>query len=92
MLEGICVDTSCYSCSSEASSVTNCPLKRHFPANESSPFDSSDEKDQVAIDFRAVDKLVNVAGVHSLSCLETGGTDAVTRWSEQGKTDHLNTW
>lgn len=34
-----------------------------------SPFDPCDEEHQIAIDFGAVDKLVNVVGVHCLSCL-----------------------
>lgn len=34
-----------------------------------SPFNASNEKDEVAIDFGAVDKLVNVVGVHCLSSL-----------------------
>lgn len=34
-----------------------------------SPFYPSNKEHQVAIDFGAVDKFVNVAGVHSLSCL-----------------------
>lgn len=33
------------------------------------PLDASDEEDQVAVDLGAVDKLVNVAGVHRLSRL-----------------------
>lgn len=46
-----------------------------------SPFDSSDEENQVPVDFGAVDKLVDVVWIHSLSRLEAGGADAVTRWN-----------
>lgn len=48
-----------------------------------SPFDSGDEKDQVAVDFGAVDKRVDVAGVHRLISLQAGCADTITRWSEQ---------
>ena len=44
-----------------------------------SPFDPSDQEHQVAIDFGAVDKLVNVAGIHRLSCLQAGCANAITR-------------
>lgn len=46
-----------------------------------SPLDPSDEEHQVAVDFGAVDKLVDVAGVNCLRRLQAGGADAVTRWN-----------
>lgn len=42
------------------------------------PLDASNEKDEVAIDFSAVDKLVNVAGVHCLCCLQAACADSIT--------------
>lgn len=45
-----------------------------------SPFNSSDEENQVAVDFGAVDEFVNVACVHRLSCLEAARPDAITHW------------
>ena len=42
------------------------------------PFNASNEEDQVAIDFGAVDKFVNVAGIHCLSCLQAACADAIT--------------
>lgn len=42
-----------------------------------SPFDAGDEKDEIAVDFGAVDELVYVAGVHGLSRLEDARPDAV---------------
>lgn len=38
-------------------------------ASPDSPLDAGDEEDQVAVDLGAVDKLVDVAGVHRLSRL-----------------------
>ena len=43
------------------------PLLYH--SGQLSPFDPSNEEHQVAVDFGAVDKLVDVAGVHRLSWL-----------------------
>lgn len=45
-----------------------------------SPFNSSDEENQVAVDFGAVDEFVNVASVHRLSCLQAARPDAVAHW------------
>lgn len=42
-----------------------------------SPFDAGDEKDEIAVDFGAVDELVYVAGVHGLSRLQAARPDAV---------------
>ena len=50
-----------------------------------SPFDSRDEEHQVAIDLGAVDKLVDVAGVHGLSRLQTRSADAITRCTNKPK-------
>lgn len=46
-------------------------------ANRDSPLDAGDEEDQIAVDLGAVDKLVNVAGVHRLSRLQAARPDAV---------------
>ena len=46
-----------------------------------SPFDSSDEEDQVAIDFGAVDKFINVAGVHCLGCLQARCSYVITGYT-----------
>lgn len=46
-----------------------------------SPFDPGDEEHQVAVDFGAVDKLVDVAGVNRLRHLQAGGANAVARWN-----------
>lgn len=54
-----------------------------------SPFDPSDEEHQVAVDFGAVDKLVDVAGVNRLRRLQAGGADAVARWNRAAR--QLNT-
>lgn len=43
-----------------------------------SPFNPSNKEHQVAIDFGAVDKVVNVAWVHCLSCLEAGCAYSIT--------------
>lgn len=42
-----------------------------------SPLDASDEEDQVAVDLGAVDKLVNVAGIHCLSCQQAARPNAI---------------
>lgn len=46
-----------------------------------SPFDPCDEEHQVAVDFGAVDELVDVAGVDRLRRLQAGRADAVARWN-----------
>lgn len=46
-------------------------------ASSDSPLDPGDEEDQIAVDLGAVDKLVNVAGVHRLSRLQAARPDAV---------------
>lgn len=46
-----------------------------------SPFDPGDEEHQVAVDFGAVDELVDVVGVDRLRRLQAGGADAVARWN-----------
>lgn len=45
-----------------------------------SPFNPSDEENQVAVDFGAVDEFVDVAGVHRLSRLQAARPDAVAHW------------
>lgn len=52
-------------------------MKASFVANRDSPLDAGDEEDQIAVDLGAVDKLVNVAGVHRLSRLQAARPDAV---------------
>lgn len=46
-------------------------------ASRDSPLDASDEEDQIAVDLGAVDKLIDVAGVHRLSCLQAARPNAV---------------
>lgn len=41
------------------------------------PFNTSNEEDEVAVDFGAVDEFIDVAGVHCLSCLQAARPDAV---------------
>lgn len=41
------------------------------------PFNTSNEEDEVAVDFGAVDKFINVAGVHRLSRLQAARPYAV---------------
>lgn len=43
-----------------------------------SPFNTSNEKDEVAVDFGAVDEFIDVAGVHGLSCLQAARPYAIT--------------
>ncbi len=43
-----------------------------------SPFNACDEEDEVAVDFGAIDKFLNVAGIYSLSRLKTAGTYTIT--------------
>lgn len=50
-------------------------------AQRASPFDPRDEEHQVAVDFGAVDELVDVAGVDRLRRLQAGRADAVARWN-----------
>lgn len=58
-----------------------------------SPFDPCDEEHQVAVDFGAIDKLVDVAGVHRLGRLQAGCADAIARWSaRQSNTTHQSTF
>lgn len=49
---------------------------RHF---QPSPFDPRDEEHQVSVDLGAVDKLVDVTGVHRLGRLQAGCADPITR-------------
>lgn len=49
------------------------------------PFDASDEEDQVAVDFGAVNEFINVAGVHRLSCLQAARSYAITHWQNKCK-------
>ncbi len=46
-----------------------------------SPFNACDEEDEVAVDFGAIDKFLNVAGIYSLSRLKTAGTYTITHWT-----------
>lgn len=43
-----------------------------------SPFNASNEKDEVAIDFGAVDKSIDIAGIHRLSRLQASCSYAIT--------------
>lgn len=45
-----------------------------------SPFNAGNEEDQVAVDFGAVDKFINVARIHRLSCLQAARPYAITHW------------
>lgn len=47
-----------------------------------SPFNPCDEEDQVAVDFGAIDKLVNVACVYRLSRLQAARPNAVAHWNK----------
>ncbi len=48
-----------------------------------SPFNACDEEDEVAVDFGAIDKLLNVAGIYRLSRLKAAGTYTITHWTPQ---------
>ena len=48
-----------------------CVILQHLP------FNTSNEEDEVAVDFGAVDEFIDVAGVHCLSCLQAARPDAV---------------
>lgn len=55
-------------------------------------FDACDEEDEVTVDLGAIDKLLNVAGIYSLSCLKTPSTYTITHfWADVGAWDaHLD--
>lgn len=60
-----------------------CPLKYVQISAGSvwhSPFNAGNEEDKVAVDFGAVDKFINVACVHRLSCLQAARPYAITHW------------
>lgn len=54
------------------------------------PFNASNEEDEVAINFGAVDKFINIAGIHSLSCLQAARPYAITHW--QNKSKSIDIW
>lgn len=64
-------------------SITGCWPSFSFWRLELLPFDTSNKEHQVAIDFGAVDKLVDVAWVHRLGSLQAGCANAVTSWKTQ---------
>lgn len=41
------------------------------------PFNAGNEEDEVAVDFGAVDELIDVAGVHRLCCLQAARPYAI---------------
>lgn len=57
--------------------------KRH------SPFNAGNEEDEVAVNFGAVDKFVNIAGVHGLSRLQAARPYAVAHWQGRSKHQHM---
>lgn len=42
------------------------------------PFNAGNEEDEVAVNFGAVDKFINIAGIHCLSCLQAARPYAIT--------------